>query len=97
MPLPLILGGLAALAGIGGVGAGLNGALDMANSKMTIDSAKEIHNDSMRKLKEHNKNTSLKMDKLGEKELKIFRRIWFYLYLQYLFTHSQTTSLRTAL
>ena len=43
MPLPFILGAVAAIAGVTGVGAGIHGAAKMADANDTIKQANERH------------------------------------------------------
>lgn len=42
MPLPFILAGAAIAAGIGGVGAGINGGVKMKEAKDTMEHAKSM-------------------------------------------------------
>ena len=74
MPLPLIpliIGGAAALAGAGGVGAGIHGAVKMKDAKDTMESADRRHRRNIARFEEQNEITTTEMDKLGTLELEI--------------------------
>ena len=71
MPLPLILGIGAAVAGTAGVGAAGVGAVKMKKAKDTMQSSKERHDDNMKYFESENKITNTEMDKLGSKELDV--------------------------
>ena len=43
MPLPLIIGGLAAVAGVAGVGSGIHGAAKMKEANDTMKAAERKH------------------------------------------------------
>ncbi len=73
MPLPFILGGLAAVAGVAGVATGVNGAIKMKDANDTMKSAQYNHEKNIERFKEHNKMTTEKMDSLGKKELEILK------------------------
>lgn len=71
MPLPLILGIGAAIAGVTGVGSGIHGAKKMKDANDTMKEAKARHERNTEKLEETNRRTLKKMDKLGQFELEI--------------------------
>ena len=71
MPLPLILGVGAAIAGIAGVGTGVHGAVKMKEANDTIKRAEMRHKNNIEKLQNKSELTSREMDALGELELKI--------------------------
>lgn len=82
MPLPLIIGIGAAIAGIAGVGVGVNSGVKMKDAKNTMEVAKNIHDKNMQKFEAENIATSKVMDNLGEVELNVlksfeeFSEIW---------------------
>lgn len=71
MPLPLIIGGLAAAAAIGGIGSGVRGGVKMkkANDTMKIAEKKQKH--AISNLKRRDRETTTMMDRIGKKELAI--------------------------
>lgn len=71
MPIPIILGIGAAIAGAAGVGAGIHGGVKMKEAKDTIEYAKSRHEQNLAKFEEQNKRTLADMDTLGKKELEI--------------------------
>ena len=73
MPLPIILGVGAAIAGIAGVGSGIHGGMKMKDAKDTIEAAEYRHNSNMERLEEENKKTNKSMDQLGKLELEILQ------------------------
>lgn len=73
MPLPLLLGIGAAIAGIAGIGSGISGASKMKSANDTMNSAKIRHESNIKKFEKENKNTSEQMDKLGKLELEILQ------------------------
>lgn len=73
MPLPLILGIGAAIAGAAGVGSGIHGAVKMKEANDAMDSAKRCHERNIEKYEKENKSTSEEMDKLGKLELEILQ------------------------
>lgn len=73
MPLPFILGGLAAVAGVAGVASGVNGAIKMKDANDTMKSAQNRHEKNIERFEDHNKMTTQKMDSLGKKELEILK------------------------
>lgn len=71
MPLPLILGVGAAIAGTVGVGTGIYGAAKMKEANDTMQSADSRHKSNICKFEKQSKTTSSDMDDLGKKELEI--------------------------
>ena len=73
MPLPLILGGLAAIAGAAGVGAGVHGAVKMKEANDTQKEAQERHNRNLKRFEQESDKTNREMDSLGTLELSILK------------------------
>lgn len=73
MPLPLILGGLAAIAGAAGVGAGVHGAVKMKEANDTQKAAQERHNRNLKRFEQESDKTNREMDSLGTLELSILK------------------------
>lgn len=71
MPLPLILGIGAAVAGVAGVGTGIHGAVKMKEANDTMTEAKTRHERNIKKFEKQNKATTTSMDSLGKLELDI--------------------------
>lgn len=71
MPLPLALLVAAGIAGVGGVGAGVHGAVKMKDANDTISAANSRHERNLGKFKEKNEKVSGKMDDLGKAELNL--------------------------
>ena len=71
MPLPLILGVGAAIAGVAGVGSGIHGAVKMKDAKDTMEVAERLHKRNIARFEEESEKTNKVMDKLGEEELRI--------------------------
>lgn len=71
MPIPFILGAFAVAAGVAGVGAGIKGAVDMADANDTLNQAKKRDE----KNQQHYKNVDTKacnaMDRLGALEINV--------------------------
>ena len=76
MPLPLILGIGAAIAAIGGVGAGIHGGVKMKEAKDTMEEAQCRHEKNVKKFEEQNKQTTEVMDELGKLELEIVKSFY---------------------
>lgn len=71
MPLPFIIGGLAAAAAIGGVGSGIHGGMKMKEANDTMKLAKEIQERAINDFERKNKETNTLMDEVGKEELKV--------------------------
>lgn len=73
MPLPLILGVGAAIAGITGVGSGIHGAVKMKEASDTMKLAEDCHKRYNEKFQSQSDATNKRMDELGELELNILK------------------------
>lgn len=73
MPLPLILGVGAAIAGAAGVGTGIRGATKMKGANDIMKSAESCHRKNIAKFEERSLATNKSMDTLGELELEILK------------------------
>ncbi|MBQ6996315.1 MAG: hypothetical protein IJN64_17795 [Lachnospiraceae bacterium] len=71
MPLPLVLGVAAGIAGAVGTGAAVHGAVKMKQANDSMKNTEERHNRNLERLKENNDKTTKQMDKLGKEELEI--------------------------
>lgn len=71
MPLPLILGAAAAVAGLAGVGSGIHGMVKVAEANDTMKSVKRRHEENLDKFKKQNELTSGDMDAVGNLEVAI--------------------------
>lgn len=73
MPLPLILGIGAAIAGVTGVGTGIHGAVKMKEANDMMKAAHNRHENNIKKFEIANETTNKVMDKLGRTELEILK------------------------
>ena len=73
MPLPLIIGGLAAVAGIAGVGSGIHGGVKMKEANDTMKVAKRMQEDAVALFTKRNSETTELMDSIGKQELEILK------------------------
>lgn len=71
MPLPLILGAAAAVAGLAGVGSAIHGGAKMKEANDTIKSANYEHEKNKARFERKNKKTTEAMDILGTLELEV--------------------------
>lgn len=71
MPLPLIIGIGAAIAGVAGVGAGIRGGIKMKEASNTVKSAQRRNEENVARLEDSNKRTMQTMDNLGKYEMEI--------------------------
>ncbi|UWD50643.1 hypothetical protein NYR90_19670 (plasmid) [Clostridioides difficile] len=71
MPLPLILGVGAAIAGAVGVKSGIQGATKMKEANDTMKIADSHHKENINKFEQQSNITTIDMDNLGKKELEI--------------------------
>lgn len=71
MPLPLILGIGAAIAGAAGIGSGVNGAKKMKEASDTMKSAERRHNRNIAEFDRKSESVNKTMDELGTLELNI--------------------------
>lgn len=73
MPLPLILGIGAAIAGVTGVGTGIHGAVKMKEANDMMKAANSRHEENIKKFEAASEKTNKAMDKLGKTELYILQ------------------------
>lgn len=73
MPIPFILGAIAAAAGAAGVGCGVHGAVKMKDANDTMKIADSRHKQNLAKFEEQSKQTNTDMDQLGSLELNILK------------------------
>lgn len=73
MPLPLIIGGIAAVAGIAGVGSGIHGGVKMKDANDTMKMAQSKQELAVKLFERKNTETTELMDALGKKELEILK------------------------
>lgn len=71
MPLPFLLGAVAAIAAAGGVGSGIHGAVKMKDANDTMKAADSCHKKNIARFDETSEVTNKAMDKLGALELEI--------------------------
>lgn len=71
MPLPLVIGGLAAIAGVAGVGSGIHGGIKMKDANDTMKLAQEKADSAKEKFERAQKKTTELMDSVGKQELEI--------------------------
>ena len=71
MPLPLLLGGAAAIAGVVGIGSAVHGGVKMKEANDTMKLAENKHKDAIARFEAQNKKTTTDMDRLGKMELEI--------------------------
>lgn len=71
MPLPLIIGGIAAIAGVAGVGSGIHGGVKMKEANDTMKLAQRIQERAVEKFNQKNTEITELMDNLGKQELEI--------------------------
>lgn len=73
MPLPLLLGIGAAVAGVTGVGVGIHGAVKMKQANDTLKLAEATHKENIDHFEKQSKSTAKTMDKLGRFELEVLK------------------------
>ena len=71
MPLPFILGAVATVAAVGGVGSGIHGAAKMKEANDTMKLADSKHKSNVERFDKTSNDTNQTMDKLGALELEI--------------------------
>lgn len=71
MPLPLIIGGIAAIAGVAGVGSGIHGGVKMKEANDTMKVAKNVQERAVALFEKRNSETTELMDSIGKQELEI--------------------------
>lgn len=73
MPLPIILGVGAVVAGVAGIGGGVHGAVKFKEANDTMKNADSHHKRNLANFEIQNTKTTKEMDKLGKKELEILQ------------------------
>ncbi len=73
MPLPFIIGGIAAVAGIAGVGTGIHGAVKMKDANDTMELAESVQKKAVARFKRNSSKTTKLMDSIGKQELEILK------------------------
>lgn len=73
MPLPLIIGGIAAIAGAAGIGSGIHGGVKLKDANDTMKLAKSKQEAAVNKFEKRNLETTELMDALGNQELEILK------------------------
>lgn len=73
MPLPLILGIAAGIAGVAGIGSGIHGGVKMKEANDTMKSAQNKHEAAQKKFTETNDRATKAMDRLGTTELETLK------------------------
>lgn len=71
MPLPIILGGLAAIAGAAGIGTGVKGAIDSKKANDMMKAAKYRNEENLDNFNEISESTQTAMNKLGKLEMTV--------------------------
>lgn len=71
MPIPLILGVGAAIAGVAGVGSGVHGAVKMKKANDTIKDSENRHKRNIERFDRRSESANKSMDDLGKLELSI--------------------------
>ena len=71
MPLPLIIGGIAAVAGVAGVGTGIHGGVKMKEASDTMKLAQSKQERAVTLFNSKNDETTALMDAIGTQELEI--------------------------
>lgn len=71
MPIPFILGAIAVAAGVAGVGAGIKGAVDMADANDTLNRAKKRDEENQQRYKNVDAKACNAMDRLGALEINV--------------------------
>ncbi len=71
MPLPLIIGGIAAVAGVAGVGSGIHGGVKMKEANDTMKLAQSKQERAIALFNKRNDETTALMDSIGTQELEI--------------------------
>lgn len=71
MPLPLIIGGIAAIAGVAGVGSGIHGGVKMKEANDTMKLAKSKQEKAVALFEKRNSEITELMDSIGKQELEI--------------------------
>lgn len=75
MPIPLIIGAVAAAAGIYGAAKGVSGAIDHSNAKDINDDARSMVDSANRKVEEQRKATNAVLEDYGQRKLRAFNGV----------------------
>ncbi len=73
MPLPFIIGGIATVAGIAGVGTGIHGGMKMKEANDTMKAAKTKQENAVALYEKRSLETTTLMDSIGKQELEILK------------------------
>ncbi|SEM39095.1 hypothetical protein SAMN04487770_13641 [Butyrivibrio sp. ob235] len=71
MPLPFIIGGIAAVAGVAGLGSGIHGGLKMKEASDTMEAAKSMQQRAINLFNTKNEEVTTLLDDIGKRELEI--------------------------
>jgi len=71
MPLPFIIGGIAAVAGVAGIGSGIHGGVKMKEANDTMKAAQKKQEKAVALFESKNAESAKLMDDVGKKELEI--------------------------
>lgn len=75
MPIPLIIGAVAAAAGIYGAAKGVSGAIDHSNAKDINNDARSMVDSANRKVEEQRKATNAVLEDYGQRKLRAFNGV----------------------
>lgn len=75
MPIPLIIGAVAAVAGIYGAAKGVSGAMDHSNAKDINNDARSIVDSANRKVEEQRKAANAILEDYGQRKLRAFNGV----------------------
>ena len=75
MPIPLIIGAVAAAAGIYGVAKGVGGAIDHSNASDINDNARAMVNSANQKIEDRRKSTNSALEDYGQRKLRAFNGV----------------------
>lgn len=75
MPIPLIIGAVAAAAGIYGAAKGVSGAIDHSNAKDINNDARSMVDSANRKVEEQRKATNAILEDYGQRKLRAFNGV----------------------
>lgn len=73
MPLPFLIAGIAAVAGVAGVGSGIHGGIKMKEANDTLSVAKKKQENAVELFERRKTQTNELMDSVGKQELKILK------------------------
>ncbi|ASV39750.1 hypothetical protein CI807_27260 [Pseudomonas sp. NS1(2017)] len=75
MPIPLIIGAVAAAAGLYGAAKGVSGAIDHSNAKDLNNDARNLVNTANLKVEEQRKKTNTTLEDYGQRKLRAFNGV----------------------